>query len=183
VDCRRFGVPKPVAAQVRGRADLVYSFEVAEHVPAHLADSFVQYITCLGPLVVFTAAQPGQGGIGHINEQPLNYWIAKFENVGFCQSVAETETLRGDFQRRETSYWFYKNAIVFRRAPAVASHEEWALRELGDSLEDLAAPIAENGYVFHFLQPDGSLGPSVDIRLYARSGHSFDIVAKKSIST
>jgi FkbM family methyltransferase len=51
------------------------------------------------------------------------------------------------------------------------------LRELGDSLEELASRIAENGYAFHFLQADGSLGAPVDIRLHARSGHSFDIVA------
>ena len=52
------------------------------------------------------------------------------------------------------------------------------LRESGESLEDLASPIVEHGYAFHFLQTDGSLGPPVDIRLHARSGHSFDIVAR-----
>jgi FkbM family methyltransferase len=52
------------------------------------------------------------------------------------------------------------------------------LRESGDSLEGLASRIAEEGYAFHFLQTDGSLGPPVDIRLHARSGHSFDIVAR-----
>ncbi len=52
------------------------------------------------------------------------------------------------------------------------------LQELGDSLEDLTSSIAEKGYAFHFPQTDGSLGPPVDIRLHARSGHSFDIVAR-----
>ena len=115
VDCRPFDVAGPVAGQIREMADLVYSFEVAEHVPASLANSFVHFMTCLGPLVIFTAAQPGQGGIGHINEQPLNYWREKFERAGFRQSIAETETLRAGFKKRETSYWFFKNAAVFRR--------------------------------------------------------------------
>jgi SAM-dependent methyltransferase len=114
VDCRHFDVAKPVAAQIHETADLVYSFEVAEHVPASLADKFVHFMTCLGPLVVFTAAQPGQGGIGHVNEQPLDYWIEKFEKVSFRQSSTETETLRAGFHKRDTSYWFYKNAVVFR---------------------------------------------------------------------
>jgi FkbM family methyltransferase len=52
------------------------------------------------------------------------------------------------------------------------------LQGLGDSLEELASRITEHGYAFHFLQTDGSLGPPVDIRLHARSGHSFDIVAR-----
>jgi len=114
VDCRHFDVARPAAEQIREIVDLVYSFEVAEHVPASLADSFVQFTTCLGPLVIFTAAQPGQGGIGHINEQPLNYWMAKFERAGFRQSIAETETLRAAFRKRETSYWFFQNSAVFR---------------------------------------------------------------------
>ena len=74
--------------------------------------------------MVFTVAQPGQGGKGHINEQPLNYWIEKFENVRFRQSIPETETLRAGFQEREMSYSFYKNGNVFRRWRAVGSHEE-----------------------------------------------------------
>jgi SAM-dependent methyltransferase len=115
VDCRAFDVARPVAEQICETADLVCSFEVAEHVPASLANNFVHFMTCLGPLVVFTAAQPGQGGIGHINEQPASYWIEKFERAGFRQSIAETETLRAGFQKRETSYWFFRNSAVFRR--------------------------------------------------------------------
>jgi len=115
VDCRPFDVARPAAEQIRDTADLVYSFEVAEHVPESLADRFVEFMTCLGPLVIFTAAQPGQGGIGHINEQPLEYWVQRFDRAGFRESVAETKKLRASFQERETSYWFFKNAGVFRR--------------------------------------------------------------------
>jgi SAM-dependent methyltransferase len=115
VDCRPFDVAQPVRQQISESAYLAYSFEVAEHVPASLADSFVRFMASLSPLVVFTAAQPGQGGIGHINEQPLAYWIEKFEREGFTHSIEETDTLRASFQARQTSYWFYKNALVFRR--------------------------------------------------------------------
>jgi SAM-dependent methyltransferase len=115
VDCRPFDVARPAAEQIRETADLAYSFEVAEHVPASLAGNFVDFMTRLAPLMIFTAAQPGQGGIGHINEQPLTYWVEKFERAGFGQAIAETEALRAAFQKRETSYWFYKNSAVFRR--------------------------------------------------------------------
>jgi SAM-dependent methyltransferase len=115
VDCRPFDVARPAAEQLNETADLAYSFEVAEHVPASLAANFVHFMTCLGPLVIFTAAQPGQRGIGHINEQPLNYWVEKFERAGFGQSISETEALRVAFQTRGMSYWFFKNSAVFRR--------------------------------------------------------------------
>jgi FkbM family methyltransferase len=38
------------------------------------------------------------------------------------------------------------------------------LREMGDSIDDLAAFIKNVGYTFHFLQPDGSPGPPMNIR-------------------
>ena len=116
VDCRPFDVAMPVAEQIREVADLVYSFEVAEHLPASLADNFVHFMASLGPLVVFAAAQPKQGGIGHINEQPRSYWIEKFERAGCQYSTAESETLRARLRKDETSDWFYKNTCVFRGA-------------------------------------------------------------------
>jgi SAM-dependent methyltransferase len=114
VDCRAFDVAGPVSNQITDVGDLVYSFEVAEHVPATLADRFVHFMTRLGPLVVFAAAQPNQGGIGHINEQPLSYWIEKFERQGFRLSTEETEALRAGFRQRGTSDWFFNNTCVFR---------------------------------------------------------------------
>jgi hypothetical protein len=44
--------------------------------------------------------------------------------VKFGQSIAETETLRAGFHRRDTSYWFYKNAVVFRGWRAIGPHGE-----------------------------------------------------------
>jgi len=50
--------------------DLAYSIEVAEHLPDALADRFVGFLVRMSGLLVVTAAVPGQGGHGHINEQP-----------------------------------------------------------------------------------------------------------------
>ena len=38
------------------------------------------------------------------------------------------------------------------------------LREMGDSLEDLASLVRDTGYTFHFLKSDGDLSPAVDVR-------------------
>src|SRR5262245_44009168 len=42
--------------------DLVVSLEVAEHLPPSCADAFVESLTRLGPLLLFSAAAPYQGG-------------------------------------------------------------------------------------------------------------------------
>ena len=49
--------------------DLVISLEVAEHLPEASSADFVASLVRLAPMVLFSAAIPGQGGVNHINEQ------------------------------------------------------------------------------------------------------------------
>ena len=49
--------------------DLVVSLEVAEHLPAACAETFVSSLVGLGPVILFSAAIPAQGGEHHVNEQ------------------------------------------------------------------------------------------------------------------
>lgn len=63
--------------------DLAVCLEVAEHLPADRAEDLVAGLCAIAPCVVFSAAIPGQGGHGHVNEQPPGYWSAMFEGYGF----------------------------------------------------------------------------------------------------
>lgn len=60
------------------RFDLAQSLEVAEHLPPARAASFVADLVALAPVVLFSAAAPGQGGEHHLNEQPGAYWQRLF---------------------------------------------------------------------------------------------------------
>jgi SAM-dependent methyltransferase len=119
VPCVPFDLRQSPPAQVTGPFDLVYCFEVAEHLPPILGKALVQFLSALCPLVVFSAAIPGQGGIGHINEQPVGYWMALFEAQGFFLAHEETETLREEFRSRNADFWFFQNSCVFRKAGIV----------------------------------------------------------------
>jgi hypothetical protein len=57
--------------------------EVAEHLSPRRAESFVKELTGLSDKIVFSAAIPGQGGHGHLNERLKSYWINLFEKNGF----------------------------------------------------------------------------------------------------
>jgi len=63
--------------------DLVVSLEVAEHVPLSSAKTFVENLVQHGKTVLFSAAVPGQGGLYHVNEQPLEFWRALFAESGY----------------------------------------------------------------------------------------------------
>ena len=74
--------------------DVAISMEVAEHLPEIVADQYVDLLTCLARVIVFTAASPGQGGPDHVNEQPPLYWITKFQERGFDYAEELTQRWR-----------------------------------------------------------------------------------------
>jgi SAM-dependent methyltransferase len=92
------------------RFDLVYSFEVAEHIPASSADTFVDNLIGHGDLIAFSAATPGQGGEFHVNEQPYDYWRAKFLSRGYqCFDAVRPQILAD----REIEPWYRYNMLLF----------------------------------------------------------------------
>jgi SAM-dependent methyltransferase len=94
--------------------DLAYCFEVAEHLPPHHGDRLVPFLCDRAPLVVFSAAQPGQGGLGHINEQPASYWIRRFERQGHRHERDLSDRLRQALEaHRATEVWLLTNTMIF----------------------------------------------------------------------
>jgi hypothetical protein len=97
------------------KVDLAYSFEVAEHVPERLAPRLVAFLCACAPTVVLTAATPGQGGVGHVNEQPREYWVDLFARHGFhedresCDLFVQALPVEG-----LTGHWTATNVFVFR---------------------------------------------------------------------
>jgi 2-polyprenyl-3-methyl-5-hydroxy-6-metoxy-1,4-benzoquinol methylase len=60
-------------------ADLIICLEVAEHIPEEQADTIIsKLVRMIEPhgSIIFSAALPGQGGVGHINCQWKPYWEA-----------------------------------------------------------------------------------------------------------
>jgi hypothetical protein len=107
--------------------DLAMSLEVAEHLTPEMGDVLVQRLTEAAPLVVFSAAQPGQGGQGHINEQPPSYWIQRFAARGFVVDDDATariaETCRARAETPHLAKVLGRNVVVFRSA-ARRTHAE-----------------------------------------------------------
>ena len=66
-----------------GEFDLALSIEVAEHLTEDSGQKLVEFLTSHSDMVLFSAAVPGQGGRGHVNERLQSYWYEKFSKLNF----------------------------------------------------------------------------------------------------
>jgi SAM-dependent methyltransferase len=106
-------------AGMEGQFDLVVSLEVAEHLPPDCAQSFVDSLTGLGPVVLFSAAIPFQRGTHHVNEQWPEYWAARFEKNGY----AGIDCIRKRIWTNENVDWYYaQNILLYARRDYVEQH-------------------------------------------------------------
>jgi SAM-dependent methyltransferase len=101
-----------IAAELAG-VDAALCLEVAEHLPVWHSEKLLRVIT--GPrALVFSAAQPNQGGTCHVNEQPPEYWIARLAGRGM--QLADND---GDFRAAVASldlpWWYARNVHLLER--------------------------------------------------------------------
>ena len=90
--------------------DLVMSLEVAEHLPAAVAATFVDSLTRHSSIVLFSAAVPSQDGTNHVNEQWPRYWNTLFGERGYrC-----FDSLRQAFwDDPRIDWWYRQNMLLF----------------------------------------------------------------------
>lgn len=97
-------------------AEFGLCMEVAEHLPPEAADIFVQNLCgAVSNYIVFSAAVPNQGGTGHINCQPREYWTEKFTARGWVIDEEETRLMHAELPpEKGVLWWFTNNTFVLR---------------------------------------------------------------------
>jgi SAM-dependent methyltransferase len=137
-----------------GSFDLAVCLEVAEHLPARQARHLVARLAAAAPVVLFSAAPPGQGGGGHVNCQPLSYWRALFEERGMKMLDPLRPRTRDD---AEVAWWYRQNMVMFATPEAIAANPalaacgevpkgrecEWVYMHVADA-RALPANVARN---------------------------------------
>lgn len=99
------------------RFDLALSIEVAEHLPETSAEIFVATLTGHADVVMFSAAIPFQGGVGHVNEQWPTYWAEKFRHHGYVP----VDFIRAQIWADKSIKWpLRQNLLVFASRKLVA---------------------------------------------------------------
>jgi hypothetical protein len=68
-----------------------------------------------------TAATPDQHGVDHVNEQPFEYWIAKFHARGFWLDERTTTAWRMRWSDAKITACYSRNVLVFKSASPAES--------------------------------------------------------------
>jgi SAM-dependent methyltransferase len=109
----KFDLERDIVDEIR-KFDVAISLEVAEHLPQDVANRYVDQLTRFSPVIIFSAAPPGYGGMDHVNEQPLGYWIAKFERRRFEYQETLSKTWSEKWKATGTvSPCYYDHLMIF----------------------------------------------------------------------
>uniref|UniRef100_A0A7C2JYH8 Methyltransferase domain-containing protein n=1 Tax=Schlesneria paludicola TaxID=360056 RepID=A0A7C2JYH8_9PLAN len=90
--------------------DLVVCLEVLEHLPNSAGLRLVSLMTQSAPLILFSAAMPGQGGTHHINERWHEHWHLEFLKHGYATIDCIREKV---FAERQVAPWFRQNIFLY----------------------------------------------------------------------
>jgi hypothetical protein len=83
---------------------------VAEHLPEAFADRLIDILVDTAPIVIFSAAFPGQTGVNHINEQPPWYWREKFHRLNYVEIDFLRPLIWGD---GKVAWWYRQNITSY----------------------------------------------------------------------
>lgn len=100
--------------------DLAISLEVAEHLPESSAEIFIQTLTDLAPVVLFSAAIPYQGGLNHVNEQWPEYWVKLFAKKDYVS----IDCIRKKIWGKDVGWWYKQNTFLFVKKEKLAANNK-----------------------------------------------------------
>jgi hypothetical protein len=122
-DIRNEGAGSFIACDLEGQLpdlgdfDMAMCLEVLEHVSPQAGKRAVDWLCARAPVVLFSAAIPGQGGTRHVNEQWQSHWAGEFDRHGF----GAWDVIRpAVWHRDDIPFWYRQNMLLYvdrQRAP------------------------------------------------------------------
>ena len=135
---RSFDMTKPFSMD--RQFDLVVSLEVAEHLPHESAKQFVDSLVSLGPVILFSAAIPFQGGTNHINEQWPHYWLKLFQEQGYVGIDCLRQKI---WENDKVNFWYSQNMIIVASPDYLESND---LLKKEAEKDNSVLPLVHPGY-------------------------------------
>ncbi len=129
--------------------DLAISLEVGEHLPEERAQSFVEDICRTSTKVLFGAAIPEQGGVGHINEQWQSYWARLFSELDYKAFDVIRPKI---WSNSNIPLWYKQNTILYLHKDELKNKEQFSisLQEVSPVDLDIVHPDLYNKHLRFF---------------------------------
>jgi len=105
---------------IKNKFDLLVCLEVVEHLPKKNSIWFINKITSISPLILFSAAIPGQKGTGHINEQNPSFWREIFNHHDFI----EIDFIKPLIWKNPNVVWWYRQNITMFISKSIIDSSE-----------------------------------------------------------
>jgi SAM-dependent methyltransferase len=102
------------AELIPAKGDICICLEVAEHIPEAYAKHLCKLLSEVAPIVILTAAPPGQGGHLHVNEKPQSYWIEMMNSFSLDYDAESVARIRRTFDKRMLSD-YDENLMIFQK--------------------------------------------------------------------
>jgi SAM-dependent methyltransferase len=112
-----FDLTKPL--KISRVFDLVISLEVAEHLPPECAETFIDSLTSLGSMILFSAAIPHQDGMNHVNLQWQEFWANLFQKRGYLIFDYIRKNVWSD---PNIAYYYRQNMMLFIQKDYLDKH-------------------------------------------------------------
>lgn len=141
--------------------DLAMSMEVAEHLPEASAGQFIETLTSLSDVVLFSAAMIGQEGTYHLNEQMPEYWAEIFAKFGYVPVDFVRPLV---WNQKEVMYWYKQNTLLFVRKEIVHTLPEPIVKAYEATKADCLLRVHPDQYFRVFGRRN--LGAFIHYRLY-----------------
>jgi len=97
-------------------SDLAVCLEVGEHLPTRVSPLLIKMLVATAPVILFSAAIPGQGGTRHVNEQWPFFWQRLFSLHNYVRLDPIRRLIC--FDHRVESY-YRQNIVMFASKQAL----------------------------------------------------------------
>lgn len=101
--------------------DLVICLEVAGYLHSDLAETFINSMTELGPVILFSAPIPFQPDPAQINQQWPDYWLNLFKKQGYVVIDCFRKKI---WNNPNVAWWFAQNLLLYVRQDYLEGNEQ-----------------------------------------------------------
>ena len=111
--------------------DVACCLEVVEHLPPNAGGRLVLKLCQAAPVVMFSAAIPGQSGTDHVNEAWQDHWRLLFEDRGYRAVDMVRPAVWNDHR---VKWWYQQNTLVYVDEDMLRTRSEIKAVDAGTSL-------------------------------------------------